>query len=83
MNISYDKQNYIVSGYIDDITWEGFNFLNNIREQSIWDATKNGAKKVGAMSISALNMIAFEIVKAVVTNQEVINNIVSMIPWRK
>ena len=83
VNITYDKQNYIVSGYIDDITWEGFNFLNNIREQSIWDATKNGAKKVGAMSISALNMIAFEIVKAVVTNQEVINNIVSMIPWRK
>ena len=60
-----------------------YNFLNNIREKSIWEATKAGAKKVGAMSISAINMISFEIVKAVVTNQEVISKIVAHIPWAK
>lgn len=69
--------------YVDDITWDGYNFLNNIREKSIWEATKAGAKKVGAMSISAINMISFEIVKAVVTNQEVISKIVAHIPWAK
>lgn len=83
VNISTDKQGYIANGYIDDITWDGFNFLNNIREKSIWEATKDGAKKVGAMSISAISMISFEIVKAVVTNQEVINKIVAHIPWMK
>ena len=83
INISIDNQRYIVNGYIDDITWDGFNFLNNIREKSIWEATKQGAKKVGAMSISAISMISFEIVKAIVTNQEVINKIVAHIPWIK
>lgn len=83
VDISVDKQKYIVNGYIDDITWEGYNFLNNIREKSIWEATKEAAKKVGAMSVSAISMISFEIVKAVVTNQEVINKIVAHIPWVK
>lgn len=82
-DIIHDKNGYITSGYVDDITWEGYNFLNNIREKSIWEATKQGAKKVGAMSISAISMISFEIVKAVVTNQEVISKIVAHIPWAK
>lgn len=83
VDIIHDKNGYITSGYVDDITWDGFNFLNNIREKSIWEATKDGAKKVGAMSVSAISMISFEIVKAVVTNQEVINKIVAHIPWVK
>ena len=83
VDVSTDSQRYMINGYIDDITWEGYNFLNNIREKSIWEATKEGAKKVGAMSISAISMISFEIVKAVVTNQEVINKIVAHIPWVK
>lgn len=80
-NVSYDKNKYIVRGYIDDITWEGFNFLNNIREKTIWEATKNGAKKIGAMSVSAISIISIEIIKAIATNQEVINNIISHIPF--
>lgn len=83
VDITHNKQNYIVNGYVDDITWDGFNFLNNIREKSIWEATKQGAKKVGAMSISAISMISFEIVKAVVTNQDVISKIVDHIQWAK
>ena len=83
VDIIHDKNGYITSGYVDDITWDGFNFLNNIREKSIWEATKDGAKKVGAMSVSAISMISFEIVKAVVANQEVINKIVAHIPWGK
>lgn len=83
VNITTDNQKYIINGYIDDITLDGFNFLNNIREKSIWEATKEGAKKVGAMSVSTISMISFEIVKAVVTNQDVINKIVTHIPWMK
>ena len=83
VNISTDNQKYMVNGYVDDITWDGFDFLNNIREKSIWEATKEGAKKIGTMSVSAISMISFEIVKAVVTNQEVINKIITHIPWPK
>lgn len=83
VDIKPDSQGYIVNGYIDDITWEGFNFLKYIREKSIWEATKEGATKVGAMSVSAISMISFEIVKAVVTNQKVINKIITHISWLK
>lgn len=78
-NVTYDTHNYIVNGYVDDITWKGFEFLNNVREKKIWKATKLGAKKIGAVSISALSMISTEIIKAIITNPSVINEIVSKI----
>lgn len=62
---------------IHNITWNGHQFLNNIRPKSIWDATKAGASKLGIMSISALNVLAMEISKAVVTKPEVIQKIVN------
>lgn len=66
---------------INNITWSGHEFLNSVRPKTVWDATKNGAKKLGLMSISALNMIASEITKAIVTNPTLINNIVSSIKF--
>lgn len=66
---------------ISNITWSGHEFLNSVRPKTVWDATKNGAKKLGLMSISALNMIASEITKAIVTNPTLINNIVSSIKF--
>lgn len=80
-NITLDSQKYIVNGYIDDITWKGHDFLNNIREKTIWEATKLGAKKVGAVSISTISMIAFEIVKSIVTDQSIIKKIIDKIRW--
>ncbi len=71
------NNNTILYAPISDITWNGHQFLNNIRKQSIWDATKSGAKKIGATSITALNMIAMEIVKTIVTRPEVINSIIN------
>lgn len=75
--LSRGRNNSIIYAPISDITWNGHQFLNNIRQQNIWDATKAGAKKIGATSISALSMIAMEIIKAIVTKPEVINNIIN------
>lgn len=66
---------------IENITWEGHQFLNTIRPVSIWDATKNGAKKLGVMSISALSMISSEIVKEIVTRKDVIDRILSTVKF--
>lgn len=66
---------------IINITWNGHQFLNSVRPKTVWEATKDGAKKLGIMSISALSMIASEITKAVVTNPTLINNIVSSIKF--
>lgn len=64
---------------IQNITWGGHQFLNTIRPQSIWDATKKGASKLGLMSMQALSSIAMEVAKAIITNPAVITNIVNQI----
>ena len=61
---------------INNITWNGHQFLNTIRPKSIWDATKSGASKLGIMSMHALSTIAMKVAEAVVTNPTVINNII-------
>ena len=64
---------------INNITWNGHQFLNTIRPTSIWKATKDGASKLGLMSIHALSTIAMKVAEAVVTNPTVINNILEHI----
>ena len=61
---------------IQNITWNGHQFLNNIRPLSIWEATKNKAKQIGGMSIGALSMVSMSIVQAIATNPTFIQNIV-------
>lgn len=36
------------------ITWEGYEFLESMRDPEVWSKTKAGAKKVGNWSISLL-----------------------------
>lgn len=62
---------------IENITWNGHQFLNTIRPTSVWEATKSGASKLGIMSVSALSMISSEIAKAIITKQEVIDGILN------
>ena len=64
---------------INNITWNGHQFLNTIRPTSIWKSTKDGASKLGLMSIHALSTIAMKVAEAVVTNPTVINNILEHI----
>lgn len=78
-NPSYDAQRYLVSGNIYDISWNGHNFLNNIRPQSVWDATKRGASRLGLMSVHALSTISMKIIEAIVTDQTVISKIIEHI----
>jgi len=61
---------------IQNITWNGHQFLNNIRPLSIWEATKIKAKQIGGMSIGALSMVSMSIVQAIATNPTFIQQIV-------
>lgn len=61
---------------IQNITWNGHQFLNTIRPTSVWEATKLGASKLGIMSIQALSTIAMKVAEAIVTNPIVINKII-------
>lgn len=64
---------------IKNITWNGHQFLNTVRPQSVWDATLKGASKLGIMSIGALSTLAMEIAKAVVTDPATIAKIVALL----
>lgn len=66
---------------IENITWDGHQFLNTIRPQSIWEATKSGAAKIGITSLYALSTIATQVSDAIVTRPDVIDKIVSEIKF--
>lgn len=69
----------ITKAQIADITWNGHDFLNNIREEVVWDATKIAANKVKAVSVFTLKTISAQIIKMLITNSGVINSAVEMI----
>lgn len=44
----------LVSAYIIGLTWTGHELLDNIRDNTVWNAVKKKAAKFGGLSISAL-----------------------------
>lgn len=54
---------------IQDLTFEGHQFLANIRSDKNWNTTKKIAKSIGANSISAITQIASNIVTSLIQNQ--------------
>lgn len=61
---------------IENITWNGHQFLNNIRPKNVWEATKSGASKLGIMSVHALSAISMKIVEGIIANPTVIEKLV-------
>lgn len=47
---------------ISDLTPEGHEFLNNIREDNVWNGVKSVASKVGAKSLEAVAQIASNVI---------------------
>lgn len=50
----------IISIDIDDITWNGYELLNNIKDDNLWDVIKTKLGGVTKFSISVLSAIAKE-----------------------
>lgn len=69
----------VISFKIKDILYDGHEFLATVRPETIWEATKNGASKIGAMSIHALGYIAKKVVDLIISNPTVISDIASKI----
>ena len=46
------------------LTWEGYDFLDHIRDPAVWRAVKKAAGKVGSWSIETLAAVAKAIVAA-------------------
>lgn len=58
---------------INDLSWEGHEFLNNIRNQDTWNKTKNLAKELGINSLKALSQISAKYVTQLVLNNFIQN----------
>ena len=63
---------------IENITWNGHQFLNTIRPTTIWEATKSKAKQIGGMSLHGLSMISMSIIQGLASNPDFIQSIVNM-----
>ena len=78
-NINTLGRNNKVVANIYDITWAGHDLLNSIRPQPVWNAVKQNATNLGIKSIRGLASLAGNIVNAVATNPDVINQIITNI----
>lgn len=56
------------------LTWEGHIFLDNIRNDTIWNAVKEKSKKIGKVSIAAMASAAGAIANAMMTDPNALNN---------
>lgn len=63
---------------IENITWNGHQFLNTIRPTTIWEATKSKAKQIGGMSLHGLSMVSMSIMQGLASNPDFIQSIVNM-----
>lgn len=61
--------NFSAVQFIDDITYEGHQFLANIRSDTIWNDVKEVSKKVGSNSLQAISQIATAVITAIINNQ--------------
>lgn len=55
--------------YIRDLTPAGHEFLANIRSETLWNTTKETAKKVGSFSLDTLTKIAINVVSEAIKRQ--------------
>lgn len=69
------KQKMIICE-IENITWDGHQFLSTVRSDTIWEATKKKAKQIGGMSIHSLSMISMSIMQGLASNHDFIQDII-------
>ncbi len=54
---------------VNDITWDGHQFLNNVRETSVWEKAKEIGGKIGSLSIPVLSDAASAFLSSLITSQ--------------
>ena len=64
----------INSARIIGLTWNGHELLDNIRDNTVWNAVKKKATKYGGLSISALFSGAKALGSALLTDQNAMQN---------
>lgn len=53
----------------DQITWQGHDFLDSVRDPEIWQKTKDGAKAAGGFTVELLGDLAKGFIKTQIKNR--------------
>lgn len=64
---------------IRNITWQGHQFLNDIKPQAIWQVVKDKASELGGMSINGLKIASRTAIEEMVKNPDFCNDIIAKI----
>lgn len=51
------------------LTYKGHQFLENVKNNAVWEKTKSITKRVGSMSLDVISSIASELLKGLITSQ--------------
>lgn len=54
---------------LDDITYNGHQFLADVRSDNVWHSVKEVSKKVGSNSLNAISQIATGVISAIIKSQ--------------
>ena len=60
----YDNQTFVL---VNSLTWDGHQFLDNIRDETVWNKTKQLASNFSSASISILSKIAVEVLSKMIS----------------
>ena len=62
----FDDGDYIIIG---DLSPKGHEFIENIRQDTVWNGIKSVAKKIGSTSLSAVVQIASNVITEIIKAQ--------------
>ena len=69
INLSFYEQFPNKLRYIEDLTFFGHEFLENIKNDNNWNKTKNIATNVGSFSFDVISKIAINIISQLIKQQ--------------
>lgn len=61
--------NEIHNFYVTSLTWDGHQFLDNIRDDGVWKKSKDIANKFSSISVSMLSNIASNVISQMIKQQ--------------
>ncbi len=62
INTEFDRGNNITNYYIQSITWNGHQFLDNIRDSKVWTLTQKIISGLSSVSITMIENIAAQVI---------------------
>ena len=55
--------------YVNELTWNGHKFLDNIRDDGVWKATKEKISKFSSVSLSIIENVAAQVLTNLINQQ--------------